>query len=204
MPQKDKRIDAYIAKAPEYSQPILKHLRGVVHKAYPDVEETLKWGMPSFLSHGAILCGMAAFKKHSVFMFWKMSLIKDPHKLFSEKESAMGSLGKITSLKDVPSSKILSAYIKEAVALNEKGIKVVRKPASNEKKTLVVPSYFKKEIAENKKAQKTFDAFSYSNKKEYVEWITEAKTEATREKRMATALEWMAEGKIRNWKYVKK
>jgi uncharacterized protein YdeI (YjbR/CyaY-like superfamily) len=139
------------------------------------------------------------------FGFWKASLMKDPHKILeTQGREAMGHFGRITGLKDLPSDKIMIEYIKEAAKLNKEGIKVVRKPVKKEKKELVVPDYFLKTVSKNKKALKTFEGFSYSHKKEYVEWITEAKTEDTRNKRMATAVEWMAEGKQRMWKYVKK
>lgn len=161
--------------------------------------------MPHFDYKGEMMCGMAAFKQHASFGFWKAALMKDPVLIESAKtEVAMGHLGKITSLKDLPSDKKLAAWIKEAMALNDKGIKVPAKTKSTEKKELVVPDYFVKALAKNKKAQKVWDAFAYSHKKEYLQWITEAKTEATRESRMATTLEWVAEGKGRNWKYEKK
>ncbi len=205
MPIKDKRIDEYIAKAQPFAQPILKHLRELVHKACPDTEEKWKWSFPNFDSHGAPLCSMAAFKQHCAFAFWKATLLKDTHKILTKTErEAMGHFGRITSLKDLPPDKIMIAYIKEAAKLNEQGIKVARKPVSKEKKKIVVPDYFLKAMAKNKKALKTFEAFSYSHKKEYVDWITDAKSEATRKSRMKTAVEWLAEGKPRMWKYVKK
>lgn len=205
MGTKEKRIDAYIAEAQPFAQPILKHIRELVHKACPDVEEKWKWSFPNFDCHGGPLCSMAAFKQHCAFGFWKASLMKDPNKILATTgREAMGHFGRITNLRDLPSDKIMIAYIKEAAKLNKEGIKVVRKPASKEKKEIVVPDYFLKTISKNKKALKTFEAFSYSHKKEYVEWITEAKSDATRESRMKTAVEWLAEGKPRMWKYVKK
>ncbi len=205
MPAKDKRIDAYIAKAQPFARPILKHIRELVHKACPEVEETWKWSFPNFDSHGAPLCSMAAFKEHCAFAFWKASLLKDPNKILSTKSrKSMGHLGRITCLKDLPSDKTMIAYLKEAAKLNEDGIKVARKPVSKEKKELVIPDYFIRVLSKNKKALKTFESFSYSHKREYVEWITEAKTDATRAGRIKTAIEWLAEGKPRMWKYVKK
>ena len=202
MPKKDKRIDAYISKAEPFAQPILKHLRSLVHEVCPDVVETMKWSFPHFDYQG-VMCSMASFKQHAVFGFWKASLMRDKTLMLNAaSETSMGHLGKITSLKALPSDKVMKAYIKEAMELNEAGLKVVKtKPMKGRQVT--VPPYLKKAIAANKAASKTFEAFSPSNKKEYVEWITEAKTEETRAKRMKTAVEWMAEGKIRNWKYVK-
>lgn len=203
MEHTDKRIDAYIAKAAPFAQPILEHLRALVHKAVPQATETVKWGMP-FFEHEGPLCNMAAFKQHCAFGFWKASLLKDTHGLLQQMEkSAMGHLGQIRGLEDLPADKVLVAYLKEAAALNEQGVKAPAK-AAKAKEELEVPDYLRKALAKNKAAAKTFEAFSYSNKKEYLEWLTEAKTEETRIKRLDTAIEWMAEGKPRNWKYMKK
>ncbi len=201
---KDKRIDAYIANAQPFAQPILSHLRELIHAACPGVEETMKWSFPHFMYNGAILCSMASFKQHMAFGFWKASIMDDPHGILTITErEAMGHMGQIRSLKDLPKDKILKDYIKQAARLNEQGIKVEKvKPAP--KKELEVPDYFLKAIKKNKAAHKTFEAFSTTNKREYVEWITEAKSDDTREKRLAQSVEWMAEGKIRNWKYLKK
>lgn len=202
MGKRDKAIDAYIAKSADFAKPILTHLRELVHTVCPDAEEKLKWSMPHFDYKGEMMCGMAAFKQHASFGFWKAALMKDPVLLETAKtEVAMGHLGKITSLKDLPSDKKLTAWIKEAMALNDKGIKLPSKTKTAEKKELEVPGYFLKALSKNKKAQKAWEAFAYSHKKEYLQWITEAKTEPTREKRIATTLEWVAEGKKRNWKY---
>jgi uncharacterized protein YdeI (YjbR/CyaY-like superfamily) len=204
MGKKDKGVDAYIAKSQDFAKPVLKHLRELVHEALPDVEENLKWSMPHFGYHGS-LAGMAAFKNHCAFGFWKAAIMKDPAKIFPEERKGMGHLGKITSLKDLPSDKIIKSYLKEAAQLNIDGIKVPRakKPAAG-KKELDIPDYFTKMLKKNKAAEKNFNDFSYSHKKEYVEWITEAKTEETRKKRLDTALEWITEGKGRHWKYVRK
>jgi uncharacterized protein YdeI (YjbR/CyaY-like superfamily) len=200
MGKQDKRVDAYILKSADFAIPILTHLRELVHLACPDVEEAMKWSFPVF-EHKGIMCNMAAFKNHCSFGFWKASLMKDKTLVKNaESESSMGHLGALKSLKDLPSDKLMIQYIKEAAKLNEAGIKVEKKKPV--KKKLVIPPYFIKALKTNKAALKTFDGFSYSNKKEYVTWITEAKTEATRTSRMATALEWIAEGKIRNWKYL--
>lgn len=201
---KDKRIDAYILKSADFAIPILNHIRELVHHVCPEVEETIKWGMPFFDYKGEGLCNMASFKQHCAFGFWKASLMKDKSLIENAKgETSMGHLGRIKSLDDLPSDKKMIAYIKEAMKLNDAGVKVHKaKPA--EKKEPEVPDYFIKALKTNKAAQKTFEVFSPSAKKEYVMWIVEAKTEETRNKRIEQALEWMAEGKPRNWKYMKK
>ncbi len=202
MGKKDPRIDAYIAKSQEFAKPILEHFRGLVHKACPDVEEKIKWGFASFDYKGPF-CTMAAFKQHCAIGFWKAALMKDLKLIQNAKaETAMGHLGKITSLKDLPADKVLISYLKEAAKLNDDGIKLPVKSKPKEKKELVVPDYFLKLLKKNKAAFETFNNFSYSHKKEYVEWITEAKTDETRNKRMATSIEWLKEGKPRNWKYM--
>jgi uncharacterized protein YdeI (YjbR/CyaY-like superfamily) len=197
MPSYDKRIDAYIEKSAEFAQPVMIHLRDLVHKACPEVTETLKWSMPSFEYKG-LLCGFAAFKQHCTFGFWKQSLLETD--AFPKNRTAMGSFGRITSLKDLPSDKVMIGLIHQAMELNEKGIKVPKKPAAP-KKDLVIPDVLKKALSKNKSAKTTFEKFPYSCKKEYIEWITEAKTEPTRDKRLASTIEWLSEGKRRNWKY---
>jgi uncharacterized protein YdeI (YjbR/CyaY-like superfamily) len=204
---KEKKINAYIAKSADFAKPILNHIRELVHKTCPDVEEKVKWGMPFFDYKGEMLCHMASFKQHAVMGFWKAPLMKDSILVENAKsETAMGHLGRIGSLKDLPSDKKITAWIKEAMELNDKGIKLPAKvkPTEKAKTELPVPDYFTKALAKNKKAKQVFENFAYSHKKEYLMWITEAKTEETRNKRMATALEWLAEGKSRLWKYDKK
>lgn len=201
---RDKRIDVYIEKSADFAKPILKHFRELVHKACPGVEETMKWSFPHFDYKGS-MCHIASFKKHCAIGFWKASLMSDAEKLIekAKTEEAMGHLGKITSLKDFPKDSLLLKYIKEAKSLNENGIKLPAKIKSTDKKDLEIPGYFIKALKKNKEANKTFEAFSYSNKKDYVTWVTEAKMEATRNSRLATAIEWMSEGKTRHWKYAK-
>ncbi len=201
MTNRDPKIDAYIDNAADFAKPVLNHLRELIHKTCPDVEEAWKWSFPNFMYKGAILCSMAAFQQHCSFGFWKSTLMPDPDGILKEVAAGgMGNLGKITSLKDLPKDAILKKYIKAAMQLNEEGVKVTKKPAA-EKKDLVTPDDLLKALKANKAAKITYDGFSYSNKKEYVAWITEAKTDATRNKRLAQAIEWMAEGKTRNWKY---
>jgi uncharacterized protein YdeI (YjbR/CyaY-like superfamily) len=201
MATKDKRIDAYIAKSADFAKPIMNHLRDLVHKTCPDVVETIKWGMPSFEYKGPF-CGFAAFKQHCSFGFWKASLMKDPMLMENARsEEAMGHFGRMTTLKDLPSDKKIIGYLKKAMKLNEDNVKVVRKVKP--KKELTVPKYFIDALKKNKKALTTFETFSPSAQREYVEWVTEAKTEETRNSRLSQAVEWMAEGKPRNWKYMK-
>lgn len=199
MPAKDPRVDAYIANAAEFARPILQHLRQLVHTGCPAVGETLKWNMPAFEYRG-ILCGMAAFKQHCTFGFWKGELIFGSR---AGENEAMGQFGRITSLADLPKDKLILSWIQKAAALNEAGIKKPAPPRSKVKKELVVPDYFRSVLKKNKKARATFEAFSYSHQKEYVEWITEAKREETRAARIKTTLKWLAQGKARNWKYEK-
>ncbi len=204
MPIKDPRIDLYISKSAEFAKPILLHLRELVHVACPDVQETIKWSFASFDYKGP-MCSMASFKQHCVFGFWKASLMKDKSLVSNaESESAMGHYGKITSLKDLPSDKKIISHIKEAMMLNEKRIKLPAKKITAAKKEVVVPDSFLKQLQKHKKAFTTFNNFSPSHKREYVEWITEAKTDETKNRRMETAIEWMSVGKSRNWKYIKK
>ncbi len=198
MAKKDPRIDQYISKAGDFAKPVLKHLRKLVHAGCPDVEETMKWSFPHFM-HGGILCSMASFKNHCSFGFWKGSLILKQKA--GEDAEGMGQFGKITSLADLPEDATLLKYIREAVRLNDENVKVPERSKPKEKRELVVPPFFTSAVKSNKKALEAFEKFSPSHKREYVEWITEAKTEATRQKRLAAALEWMAEGKPRHWKY---
>ncbi len=201
----DEGVDAYIGKSADFAKPILEHFRELVHTTCPDVQEKLKWGMPFFDYRNEMMCHMASFKNHAVVGFWKAAIMKDAALMQNaQSEVSMGHLGKITSLKDMPTDKKLTGYLKEAMKLNDDGIKVIKKPISAEKKEVIVPDYFTKALEKNKKAKEVFGGFSYSHRKEYVEWITEAKTEATRDKRMAQAIEMIAEGKGRHWKYQKK
>lgn len=200
----DPRVDEYIDKSAAFAKPILHHLRRVVHAACPDVKETIKWSFPNFEYAGSILCSFAAFKQHCAFGFWLTSEMSDPDNLLqrgSEKTS-MGHLGQIRSITDLPAEDVLIRYIKEAMVLNEKGVKMKReKPATPVK--LETPSWFLDALKQKEATMIAFEKFSPSQKKEYIEWVTEAKTEATRAKRVTSALQWIAEGKTRNWKYAK-
>lgn len=204
MGKHDPRVDAYIEKSADFAKPILNHLRELIHTTCPDVEETWKWSFPNFDYTGSTMLSMAAFKAHCSFGFWKAALMPDPDNILEIADrAAMGQLGKITSLKDLPKDAVLKKYIKAAMKLNEEGVK--RPPASKvtaaDKEALQAPPDFAALLKKNKAADKVFKEFAYSNKKEYITWIEEAKTEATRTKRMNEAVEWISEGKTRHWKY---
>ncbi len=198
MPTTDPRIDAYIAKAAPFAQPILEKLREQVHKACPEVVETIKWSMPSFTLDGKILAHMAAFKAHCAFGFWQREAAGEAGE--DKRSEAMGQFGRIEAMADLPGARELQAMIKHAAELIRSGA-----PAAREKKPpkppAVAPADLLAALSAHPAAQKTFDAFPPSKQRDYIEWITEAKQAATREKRLAQAVEWMAEGKSRNWKY---
>ncbi len=197
----DSRIDVYINKSAPFAQPILEYIREVVHQASPLVNETMKWSMPFFDYKGTV-CMMAAFKQHCGFGFWKASRLSDPHHLLNPgEESSAGSFGRISSIADLPPKEALINFVLQAIELNEKGIKTVKTKPPVNKAALVVPDYFIESLSENEAAKAMFSSFSYSQKKDYVEWLTEAKSEVTRQKRLETALEWISEGKTRQWKY---
>lgn len=222
MSQTDPRIDAYIARAAPFAQPILEHLRAVVHAACPQVEETIKWGMPSFVYGGKILCGMGAFKQHATFGFWQGASVVGASP--ERSREAMGQFGRLTKVGDLPGKRELSKLLKQAMALiDARGKKTAGKPATNKtpasrtatsdmpasktrapKPPVVIPDDLAAAFKKNAKARATYAAFPVSQQREYVEWIESAKREQTRSGRVAQAVEWMAEGKIRNWKYVAK
>ncbi len=197
MASHDARIDAYIARSAPFAQPILEYLRAVIHEACPEVKEDIKWSMPFFVYDGALLCNMAAFKQHCSFGFWQRRGV-----LGETGEKGMGQFGQLTSLKDLPPKKTLIAHIKKAMVLNESGEKTKR-PSSATKPPAVLPEDVAVLLAQRKHAaaRRNYEGFPPSAQREYVEWISEAKTETTRQKRITTTLEWLAEGKRRNWKY---
>lgn len=199
MANSDPRVDAYIKKAPPFAQPLLAHIRKVVHAAVPEVVETMKWSTPHF-DYKGMFCGVAAFKEHVAFGFWKSALLKEH--LPGSGMSAAGQFGKIATLTDLPSDKELTRIIKIARQLNDDDVKAppMRK---GPRPALKTPADLTAALSKNKKARTTFDGFPPGQKREYVAWVVEARQAATREKRIKTAVEWMAEGKIRNWKYAK-
>jgi uncharacterized protein YdeI (YjbR/CyaY-like superfamily) len=200
MPKHDPRIDAYIRKSPPFARPILAHIRQLVHAAVPGVEETMKWSVPHF-DYKGIFCGMSAFKAHVGLGFWKAGLMKDV--LPGSGVSAAGQFGRITSLDDLPGDKELTRIITFAKKLNDDAVKAPSMRKAGPRPELNAPADLLAALKKNKKAQATFDGFPPGQRREYVSWVLEAKQPATREKRIKTAVEWMAEGKVRNWKYLK-
>jgi uncharacterized protein YdeI (YjbR/CyaY-like superfamily) len=203
MGRKNPRIDNYIFEAAPFAQPILEHLRYLVHQACPDTEEAIKWGHIFFQHSSGYICNMGAFKKHCAFGFWLESKMDDPQGLLvrSKDKKKDSPLARITKPSDLPSDKILKQYIKQAMALLEKGAKLSRPKADNKAVVAEMPDYFTAALKTNPTARGYFAAFSPSAKKEYIQWLTEAKTAVTRNKRLATAIDWIADGKTRQWKY---
>jgi hypothetical protein len=198
MPNTDPRIDAYIARAAPFARPILTHLRKVIHAAVPGAEETIKWGMPHFM-HGGILCAFAAFKAHCAFH------VRGAEPLLgaAASDDAMGQFGRISAVSDLPPRATLAKVLKAAVARNQAKVKAPRAARKAPKPEAKVPPDLAAALKRNAGAGATFQGFSPSRRREYVEWITQAKSEETRVRRLAQAIAWMAEGKSRNWKYEK-
>ena len=199
MGTRDPRIDAYIERSADFAKPILEHLRRTIHEACPQVEETMKWSMPHFMYEG-MLCGMAAFKAHCTFGFWKGALVVGERG--GAATDAMGQFGRIERVSDLPPKRTLVALVRRAMQLNEQGVKSPAR-ARTPKPLAKVPEELSAALARNTRARKTFEGFSASQRREYVEWITGAKRAETRARRLATTLEWLAEGKPMNWKYQK-
>lgn len=201
MAARDPRIDAYIAKARPFARPILEHIREVVHRACPDVEETMKWSFPHFDYRG-MMCSMAAFKAHVALNFWKGRLLAE-HGVPGGDATGMGQFGRIASLADLPGDRVLTRIVKAARVLNEDGVRVERREPAK-KPPVRPPADLTSALKANRRALATFERFSASHKREYVEWISEAKRAETRARRIAQAVEWMAEGKSQNWRYEKR
>ncbi|WP_374567544.1 YdeI family protein [Ideonella sp.] len=196
---RDPRIDAYIERAAEFAQPLLRQLRDGVHAAHPGISETIKWGMPHFMYGGRILANMAAFKAHATFGFWQGEAVAATGKA----GEAMGQFGRLTGPKDLPSAARLKAMVRQATALIDAGAPPRRNRRSAEPKPpAAAPDFFREALARHPAAQATFEGFPPSQQREYIEWLAEAKQAATRERRLAQALQWLAEGKRRHWKYV--
>jgi uncharacterized protein YdeI (YjbR/CyaY-like superfamily) len=197
MGTRDPRVDAYIRRSAEFAQPILTHLRELVHRACPQARETIKWGIPHFEYHG-VLCSMAAFKAHCAFGFW--------HREVGARASgrtsgdAMGQFGRITRVSDLPRDSVLKQAVREAAQLNASGVKTPRAGAAP-KPPVSVPEDLAAALAAHPKALATFEAFSQSHRREYVDWIIEARREATRARRIATSIEWLTQGKSKEWRY---
>jgi len=194
MGKRDSRVDAYIAKSADFAKPILTHVRSLVHEACPAVEETIKWSVPHFEYKG-VLCGMAAFKQHCNVILWKAALIPG-----GKGRDEKGQITNVRSLSDLPDDKTMLHLISEGARLNEQGVKPPPR-RSVAKKTVSIPSELTAALRKNKKAAAAFKKFPPSHKREYAEWIAEAKGEETRQRRVRSAIEWIAEGKSRNWKY---
>jgi uncharacterized protein YdeI (YjbR/CyaY-like superfamily) len=200
---RDARFDAYILKAPEYARPILEHVRDLMHDAYPEVVETMKWQHPFFThQNGKIIASIGAFKEHCRFGIWHPEAAAAIRVAAGHDALAGGSVVKVRSLKDLPAQKtLLASFRKAAEAAADRKTKMPRKEYQTPKPPLAVPADLTAALRKNKAAQKTFDGFSPSNRREYVEWIISAKQEETRQRRLVQAIEWLAEGKTRNWKY---
>lgn len=193
---RDPRIDAYIARQADFARPVLEHLRAAVHRACPEAEETLKWSMPNFLYKGKILANMAAFKAHASFGFWRAGdVVGDT----GADRDSMGQFGRVTAVADLPPPAELDAMIRKAMAVIDTGAPA--RPKKPPKPELAAPEDLRAALDSSPKAAATFDTFAPSCRREYVEWVVEAKRPETRAKRVAQAVEWMAEGKKRNWKY---
>jgi uncharacterized protein YdeI (YjbR/CyaY-like superfamily) len=205
MGKKEVRIDHYISNSSDFAIPILTHFRDVVHEACPEVTETLKWSMPYFEYRQYNLCSMASFRQHCAFGFWLASKMKDPHHLLitGDEKTAMGSLGKVTKIEDLPSEELLKCLVQEAMELIENDMKGTWENVKRGVGEVSVPGYFQKILADHPQAGERFEEFNLSSKREYVEWISEAKTEVTRNKRIQKAIKWISEGKSRYWKYQK-
>jgi uncharacterized protein YdeI (YjbR/CyaY-like superfamily) len=200
MVKRSAEVDAYIAEAADFAKPILKKIRQLFHKACPQIIETMKWSFPHFEYKG-IVGSMAAFKEHATFGFWKAGLMRDPEGLLKTMGNTEMGRHRLMSIKDLPVDEVMIAYIQQAVELNEAGIKAVPKRDKKPKTELVIPEDLIAALKKHKAAAKAFDEFSYSHRKEYLEWIEEAKRPETRAKRVATTIEQLAEGKSRHWKY---
>ena len=196
MPTTDKRVDAYIGKANEFARPILSSIRKAVHDNCPECEETLKWGHPAFMHNGLMLI-MASFKEHVAVNFWKAKLILDKD---ARPDEAFGNLGRIETVSDLPPKKVFAGYVKKAVELNDAGTQAPKRK-SKPKPKVAMPHDLAAALEKNKKALATFEKLSPSHKREYLEWIVEAKRDETRARRVAQAVDMMSEGKSRNWKY---
>lgn len=206
MGKKDPRIDAYIAKSADYAKPILKRLRKLIHAGCPQVEETIKWSSPFYMYAGSILCCTPAFKQHTAIIFWHRALPKSLGEVGLHKQS-LARFRRLTDISDLPEDAVVKRLVEIAAAMNEEGpqSRMARVGAARKKKPAAkVPADLQAALNKNRKARATFDRFPPGRRREYIEWITEAKREDTRKKRLATAIEWLAEGKSRNWKYEKK
>ena len=195
----DPRVDDYIAKSAPFARPILRKIRAAVHAGCPDVEETMKWSFPHFMHHG-ILCSMASFKGHCAFGFWKEQSMTGER---DRDGDVAPKFGRVTSVKDLPSRAAFVRLVREAVRLNEDGVMPPARQVPDRSRSVRAPADLLAALKNNARARAAYDEMSPSHKREYIEWITEAKRDETRKRRVATAVEWMAEGGIRDWRYVR-
>jgi hypothetical protein len=201
---RDARVDAYLAKAQPFAQEVLTHVRELMHKVVPEVEETVKWSMPFFVLHGVILGNVAAFKQHCSLGLWGPEMAAILGHDGTNPGAGMGKFGKLTGVKDLPPDKLLAGYIRQAAGFITSGerTKSLLRPAKHGGTSArEVPAELAAALKKNRAAAKVFAQFSPSRQREYTEWIVEAKRAETKAKRVAQAVEWMAEGKPRNWKY---
>lgn len=208
MSTRNPKVDQYIAKSAEFARPILTHIREVVHAAAPGIAEEIKWGFPFFTHDGEIVCAMQGFKAHCGLHFWKGALVVP-----DGKEEGMGQFGKLTAVEQLPSKRVLTGYVKKALELNAAGVpaphvvarraKAGATPKAKAAKSDDVPPALLAAIAKNREAAATWKGFAPSHKREYAEWVADAKRDETRDRRIAQAVEWIAEGRQRNWKYQK-
>lgn len=194
----DPRVDAYIAKQADFARPILAHLRMLVHAASPDIGEAVKWGMPFFTYRERNLCNMAGFQRHVAFGFWHDKVARD-----GASDEAMGQFGRIASLSDLPADAAIAALLAKAMALIDAGDKP-RTGVREARAPLPQHPAFAAAIGADPAAAAVWASFPPGKIRDYCEWINDAKTDATRDKRIAQAVEWIAEGKSRNWKYEKR
>lgn len=190
---REPRIDAYIAKARPFARPILEKIRERIHAVMPEVEEAMKWSHPTYCKDGKIVLGTAAFKEHAAVNFWRGQELG-----LDTRDGAMGQLGKLTSVEDLP--KDLDRMIARAAELSTRAPKP-RKTKHEPRPQPVMHPEFAASLERAPKARASLEAFSPSAQREYLEWIAEAKQDATRQKRIASAVEWLSQGKRRNWKY---
>jgi uncharacterized protein YdeI (YjbR/CyaY-like superfamily) len=201
--QVDPRVERNIAGAPAFAQPILRELRAWVREACPEAQETIKWGHIAFVTEHGILCMLGTFKAHCTFGFWHRGMVAVVGKDGRDADSAMGIFGRITRLEDLPNKQAMLGYIRAAAALGASGEPALVRPRAKTKPEAKVPAEPTAALKKNRAAATTFAGLSPSGRRDYVEWIAEAKRDETRVKRLATSVEWLAEGKARNWKYEK-
>jgi uncharacterized protein YdeI (YjbR/CyaY-like superfamily) len=201
MGKKDPRVDTYIEQSAAFAQPVLRYIRKTVHAASPAIDETIKWGFPHFMYNG-ILCSMASFKEHCAFGFWKGELVV--RGTGKAGETAMGQFGRIKTTSDLPARTELIGYVRDAMRLNDAGVKTPKAAPAQREQRDHLPDALRRALDEHPAAQAHFLLFSPSQRREYIDWIADAKRDETRDRRVATAIEWISDGKPRNWKYIKR